>query len=271
MDFIAQPHSFDGAPAFRELTDLLGKLDDVLYGPIAQKVDELNISRVCIIPHRILHVLPLNLLGYSRTGSYLAQRFILSFCPSLLSFHHLNQSPQGEIRKALIVADPVSHCPGNVCRNVSRDCFSIAGAAEEGKSLRSRLELENVETKYFVSSAATLDAVMSELPDANIAHFASHGFFNPSVPEKSGILLNSIADCSKKNRLYLQHNGELSLNSTNAVGEVLSLDYLWEHVDMFNCKFLNLSACSTAMIDWTERSDEFYASGNTQKRPCRVT
>lgn len=47
-----------------------------------------------------------------------------------------------------------------------------------------------------------------------------------------------------------------------AIGEIWTLDHLQKTVDMLGCRLLNLSACSSGMINWSDRSDEFYGLAN---------
>ena len=110
---------------------------------------------------------------------------------------------------------------------------------------------------------ATLDRVTAELQSADIVHLATHGMFDPATPDQSGLLLALPDRATPGYGRYVSHDGRTSdTRSLRSAGELLTLDHLWKAVDMFDCRVLNLSACSAGMIDWQARHDEFYGLVN---------
>jgi CHAT domain-containing protein len=139
----------------------------------------------------------------------------------------------------------------------------MVGAQHESQVLNSFFKKNGLDTVYLQGKAATLKNISKELGISDIVHFATHGFFNAVQPENSGLLLGLPENGLTGDGLFFLHNQETSDQSVaSAVGEIFTLNKIWQNIDMFSCRLLNLSACSTAMVDWSERSDEFYGIAN---------
>ncbi len=143
-----------------------------------------------------------------------------------------------------------------------RMSFSLDGADIEGEIVRRHLQMKRVECVAVASESATVDNVLEHIRNANIVHFGCHALFDPDNPENSGLVLSRSRKSTDGNSLYLRHDHGLSNSCENAVGEVLSLKRLWQSIDMFDCHFVNLAACSSGQVDWTDNSDEFYGLAN---------
>jgi CHAT domain-containing protein len=103
-----------------------------------------------------------------------------------------------------------------------------------------------------------------ELVTADVVHIAAHGTYDVDHPEASGIILG-LPDATRADGLarYWPHRGTAASDShESAVGEILSLEHIWREIDMFRCRLLNLSACSSAMVEWSGRSDQYYGLPN---------
>lgn len=69
-----------------KLDAFLKELDNSLFLPIKEFFENPLFENICIIPHRILHVLPLNLLGLSVSyENSIIHKFPISFAPSAVS------------------------------------------------------------------------------------------------------------------------------------------------------------------------------------------
>lgn len=264
LNHFSQSSSLAIAPPSDRFSTFLTRFNEVFYRPLAHKFDEAPLKNVCIIPHRILHVLPLNLLGLSdHPHGSLGERFAVSFSPSLTCLKSLSNPSSRKPKRCLIIANPVPQCPAGICRNPEHDCFSMGGAQQESRVLYSLLKGVGFDTVCLQGKDATLRTISTELGLADIVHFATHGFFDAKQPENSGVLLSLPENGVASGGLYFLHNHSTSDEPVaSAVGEIFSLDYIWQNIDMFRCQSLNLSACSTAMVDWSERSDEFYGMAN---------
>lgn len=135
----------------------------------------------------------------------------------------------------------------------------------EGKNTKKILEKNGVQCEQLEGRLATVEDASSFLPRNEIIHFACHGHFDNENPEQSGLLLNLPNKLTKKG-VYFKHNftskDYISKNHKQAAGELLTLKYIWESFDLFNCSFLNLSACETGMISWVDKTDEFLGLPN---------
>ncbi len=69
---------------------------------------------------------------------------------------------------------------------------NLAGAAEEGKRVRAILEQQSNQIQLMPpleGSSATLQAVLTALPAADVFHYCGHGFFDGPGEEESGLIL----------------------------------------------------------------------------------
>ncbi|WP_287291936.1 CHAT domain-containing protein [Mesorhizobium sp.] len=246
---------------------LLKRLDAVLYRPVADALTKSCIHNLCIVPHSALHVLPLNLLGWSQDPlACLGDRFDVSFAPSLTSLQSLGGTPSRKHERVLIIANPIPRCPETVCHNPSRNCYSLRGGEVESDILERFLAGAGIESIRVPGpdGPATIAAVSAELGSVDIVHMAAHGTYERDHPEASGIIL-SLPETTRADGLarYWPHDGATSSESfETAVGEILSLQFIWREIDMFRCRLLNLSSCSSALVDWSGRSDEYYGLVN---------
>jgi CHAT domain-containing protein/tetratricopeptide (TPR) repeat protein len=240
----------------------LRRLDKIFYHPVADRLDALDVRRLCVIPHGGLHALPLNLLGRTSPGGALADRFTMSFAPSLATLDSL-RGGRFRPRHCLVVSDPVGQCPPAICRNPRHDCLAMAGSAREGDRL-ARLATElGAHAVHLQGPEATHDRVAAELGRADIVHLATHGVFDSDSPENSGLLLALPHQATVDAARYVDHNCQTAdARSRRSVGELLTLGQLWKSADMFGCRMVNLSACSAGMADWQARHDEFYGLPN---------
>src|SRR5271165_1694010 len=260
--YMSLPGDSSNAYPRERLDGWLSRLDELCYRPISAALGNRQVSHLCLIPHRALHHLPLNLLGLGSSGCLgLAEEYVLTFAPSLSALKNLEQPTQPP-QRALLVLNPLRACAANICRNPNHDCYSIPGSEMEGAFILENLARAGIITHQISGRDATVQAVSAALATAEVVHFGTHGVFFPANPADSGLLLALPADLGDRPARYMNHTGRLSDRPERAVSEILSLEYLWKNVDMFHCQFLNLSACSLALIDASERTDEFYGIAN---------
>jgi CHAT domain-containing protein len=124
-------------------------------------------------------------------------------------------------------------------------------------------ERQGISINHLSGEDAVLSKVCAEISHADVVHFAVHGLFDPQTPENSGVVLPLPHQRIDSDTPYLLHKGYIAPDRDPAcVGQMLSLNYLWKNVTMFRCRLLNLSSCWTGMVDWSDRSDEFYGLAN---------
>jgi CHAT domain-containing protein len=172
----------------------LQTLYDVLLRPLEHL---LGSRRLLIIPHRSLHYVPFHALHDG--NSYVIERCEVSYAPSLGVWRHCLSRPKRQLKHAVVLGVADSQAP-----RVRDEVMAI--------------------TNHFPSSLVLLDedasiaALQTYGPSADVLHMACHGQFRPDSPLFSALQL---AD------------GRLT------VRDVYDLD--------LHCQLVVLSACETGM------------------------
>lgn len=128
---------------------------------------------VWIVPHDVLHYLPLHALKIE--GRYLIERNPVCYSPSASIMKHCRDRHKGRREKALVLS-------------YSSSGFPLPGAREEVFTVA-----EIFNTTPYIDLEATKSLVKGKLEeqrdDLDILHFACHGYFRSGQPLKSGIML----------------------------------------------------------------------------------
>lgn len=131
-----------------------------------------GIERIILVPHGVLHVLPLHAMSYTSSSGdlrHLIDDFEIVYAPACQvlqqSARHLESA-----NKLVAVVDPDGSLPG---------ARAEVAAIEEFFSTR----------QVFKGSEATIEAVCRAIEDAGYVHFACHGNFNSKSPLDSQIVL----------------------------------------------------------------------------------
>jgi CHAT domain-containing protein/tetratricopeptide (TPR) repeat protein len=146
---------------------------DGAAGPLVTMVQpELAGARLlCIVPHIMLHHFPLHALGAA--GATLLDQMPVYYAHSAGLAARLNQeAPRGgrtDRRRALVVGDSLG---------------DLRYARLEAKRAGQVLGVQPL-----IGDQATLEAVLAQLPEADIAHFACHGRLRVDDPALSAVVL----------------------------------------------------------------------------------
>ena len=246
--------------ATRRFEEHLTLLNAIIGRPLATAIGTTTPPRACIIPHRILHALPLNLLScfamrHAPTSDQAPPA--LAFSPSLsILSRHRKAAPTTPT--LLIVTDPTPRCPSDTCRNRSHDCFALPSARLEGAMIAAHARQRGWHVTE-LNDGATIDAVLAHAQTAQLVHFGCHNITQFRAIEKSGLLL-ATGSVEGSERVWCSDANRL--DKAEAVGEVLTLERLWRAGDLRHCWFANLSCCATGAIDVTDPSDEFLSVAN---------
>ncbi len=143
----------------------LQSLYDLLLRPIEQKLSD---CRLVIIPHRMLHYLPFQALHDGT--SYLIVRREISYAPSAIVFQQCLRRKVPSLSNALLL-----------------------GVADK-QTPRVRDEIDALtplfpHTVALLDEQATLEALRTQAPDADVLHLACHGQFRPDNPLFSSLRL----------------------------------------------------------------------------------
>jgi CHAT domain-containing protein len=207
-----------------QLEERLNKLSEILH------LDEIlthipkHCDRLILIPHRLLHLLPLHTLPVKE--SYLLDLFPkgVGYAPScqLLQQVQLRQRPNFQSLFAI--------------QNPTEDLFFTDLEVDKILPLFSS---HQVLPNKQATKAAILQASPT-LKNINSLHFSCHGSFDPNSPQDSFLLLHG-AD-----------NPELDLSKCLTLGNLFERDF-----DLSQCRLVTLSACETGLIEYTNASDEY--------------
>ena len=229
------------------LPDLLIQLAENLQ--IESIVEQIKLlipdcDRLILVPHRWLHLLPINALPLA-DGKCLLDLFSqgVSYAPSvqLLQLTQIQNKPQ--LTNFFAVQNPTGDL----------DFTNI-----EVQAVRSQFQPHD---DVLAEQQATKSALTKErLRQANLTHFSCHGYFNFENPELSALLLaNSRVEKSNEEKdkkegeiryLPSRDGGSIDLEQCLTLGEIFSYD-------LSNCRLVTLSACETGLTDFKSLSDEY--------------
>jgi len=160
--FWEEIHKFDstgrrGESWFRVFPPLLEKASPYLKGATC----------VVIAPLERLHLLPWRIL-VERLGESLQQEMTLVTTPTLALTEHLRHRPLRKKKEVMVIGDPMGDLPH---------------AREEARQVAALLKVSPL-----IGHQATKEAVLANLEEVGLAHFATHNFLAAS-PLDSGIVL----------------------------------------------------------------------------------
>jgi CHAT domain-containing protein/tetratricopeptide (TPR) repeat protein len=142
----------------------------VLIDPLQKSI---KTRHLVILPHEQLNVLPFQVLQDPADGTYLGERFQISYAPSATVLAALDRQPDIAKGKLLAVADPRMHSAVEEVEAVAR--------LYPGRSMVVDGEL------------AQKEDVKAWARNFNLIHFSVHGTFDGSDPLGSAILLRPTA------------------------------------------------------------------------------
>ncbi|MFM6900396.1 MAG: CHAT domain-containing protein, partial [Microcystis panniformis] len=179
-------------------------------------------QRLIIIPHWILHILPLHALPVTVETQALRPNLILQdlfpkgvqYAPSCQILQKISQSfHHSDFNKLFAIQNPTKDLPYTDLEvNILSTFFT--------------------ESQIITKDNATQNTVLPPLKssDTHCYHFSCHGSFNPTNPLESALFLG--------NKEFL------------TLGEIFELHFN-------QCRLVTLSACETGLIDLGSISDEY--------------
>jgi len=196
----------DDVLAFRKLLEMPGSPEFMdtsrkLYNRLFQPIESVLSKRyLIIVPHGVLHYLPMNALHDGR--SYLIDRYSISMMPSASTLKYLSKRKVEKNGGILIFGNP----------DLGDAKLDLAYAEQEARDVAGI----RPNSKVFLRKEATETALRKYGNDYSYLHFATHGQFNPEYPLQSALLLAPDS----------QYNGMLSVNkiySLNLAADLVTL------------------------------------------------
>lgn len=150
-------------PSGRLYSRLFKPLEGALYG-----------RDVIIVPHGLLHYIPMNALHDGK--QYLIDRYKIRLMPSASAMKYLGEKKGGKRGGILAFGNPDLGDPGHDLAFAQKEAVDVAKIWPR--------------SKVYVRKEATEDALRNHGSDFNIIHFATHGRFSPDSPLQSALLLS---------------------------------------------------------------------------------
>jgi CHAT domain-containing protein len=228
------------------LPNLLQQLAQILNLPeiitqLRQLIPDCN--QLILIPHRILHLLPLHALPLNEAGDCLLDLFPqgVRYAPSIQLLNLAQQWQRPPLQHLFAVQNPTTDLK-----------FADVEVPIICKQFQPHVEIVKRER-------ADKAALSSEhLGRANCAHFSCHGRFNFENPLASalilsgGILSQTPTVTEEKSTRYwsTRDGGAIDLDKCLTLGDIFQLD-------LRQCRLVTLSACETGLTDYRSLGDEY--------------
>ena len=219
----------------------------------ALRIDELvamlppSTGRLLLVPHRMLHLVPLQALPMPSGSECLLDRYIVSYTPSLRIVHLQTLGLPPERRgssRALVVVNPTEDLDyADLEGKWVAEQLAVASSAMEMRSTGGR-DATEVLARDRATPAAVLERLRSGALDA--VHFSCHGHFSVKNPLSSCLLLHGcpMAGCPPQ-------------PIHGSPDAVLSLETLLELECLRGCRLAVLSACQTGVVELDDLTDEY--------------
>jgi CHAT domain-containing protein len=164
----------------------LKQLYALVIGPIEAKLDSSKV--ICFVPDKILHYLPFDALISASSGRYLAQDYRMMTSPSATIL--IESTDKATARAALKEERLLAVGNPTLDRRANPDLPSLPGSQREVE----KIALNYPSRRVLVQRQATRKSVMSELPRAQVAHFATHYQIDPRSKLSSKLVLSPDGD-----------------------------------------------------------------------------
>jgi CHAT domain-containing protein/HEAT repeat protein len=200
-----------------ELDKVLAWLSDTLFEPLAGQLRTSDVTRLVIVPHRGLHLVPFAALGHAGASSRrVLDGYDVCVLPSLTLRRVCRSRAPGNSPASAptVAADPTGDLPLAAVEG-TRIAATLAGPPP---------------ARLFVGATARL-VQPSDTDPPNILHYAGHGSYDWNDPLRSGL---DLAD------------EQLTL------GRLFT-----EALPLRGTRLVTLSGCETALVDHHDLADEY--------------
>ncbi len=228
------------------LPHLLQQLAQIINLPeIVTQLQQLipDCDRLILIPHRILHLLPLHALPIDEAGDCLLDLFSqgVRYAPSIQLLNLAQQWQRPPLQHLFAVQNPTTDLN-----------FADVEVPTICKQFHPHVEI--VKRERADKAALTRE----RLGQANCAHFSCHGSFNFENPLASALILSGgiisqpPEEAAENSSRYwpTRDGGTIDLDRCLTLGEIFQLD-------LRQCRQVTLSACETGLTDFRSLGDEY--------------
>ncbi|MCZ8118740.1 MAG: CHAT domain-containing protein [Microcystis sp. LE18-22.4A] len=203
------------------LNDCLNQLSEILHIDELLELIPKSCSRLILIPHWFLHIIPLHCLPL-KDGQFLYQRFSngVGYVPSCQLLKLVKLSQRENFTRLFAIKNPTR-----------KDLKPLLGANLEIERISQGFAAEKtIIIGELEASEQTLENRRQELQASHCLHFSCHGKFDNESPRDSALML---ADPDG-------NLGELAN---------LTLAEVFEKFDLRECRLVTFSACESGIIE----------------------
>jgi CHAT domain-containing protein len=203
------------------LNDYLNQLSEILHIDELLELIPKSCSRLILIPHWFLHIIPLHCLPL-KNGKFLYQRFSngVGYVPSCQLLKLVKLSQRENFTRLFAIKNPTR-----------KDLKPLLGANLEIERISQGFATEKtIIIGELEASEQTLENRRQELQASHCLHFSCHGKFDNESPRDSALML---AD----------PDGNLRESANLTLAEV------FEKFDLRECRLVTFSACESGMIE----------------------
>lgn len=148
-------------------------------------------------------------------------------------------------KKAILVANPEFYLKNKQGSKVSY----LPGTLREANNIKQILQTNAWNSVDYISENASEEKIKNTRIDADILHFATHGFFLEDVPLSEGISeelseVKALSNPMTRSGLLLAGAGDI-LENQSFLGDGILTAYEMANVNLDNTKIVVLSACET--------------------------
>jgi len=224
------------------LASRLSRLAEILHLEDILTLVPKTCSRLVLIPHTVLHLLPIQALPFSQNGRTVCLLDCypngVSYAPSCQLLLQAQQRKRPDFTHLFAIQNPTN---------------DLAYTDLEVQAIKNCFNPVNI----LKHKTATLTAINeANLNAIHCAHFSCHGYFNLDNPRKSALILANAplttTPINPDTERYLNvRDGE-----THDLNQCLTLDAILS-LNLEQCRLVTLSACETGLIDFKNISDEY--------------
>jgi CHAT domain-containing protein/predicted LPLAT superfamily acyltransferase len=215
----------------KTLNSCLNQLSEILHIDELLELIPQDCTRLIIIPHWFLHIIPLHCLPL-KNGQFLYQRFTkgVGYVPSCQLLKLVKSSQRENFDRLFAIKNPTR-----------KGLKSLLGANLEIERISQGFDAEKtIIIGESEASEQTLENRRQELQASHCIHFSCHGKFDNKSPRDSALML---AD----------PEGNLGESANLTLAEV------FEKLDLRECRLVTFSACESGIIEskTDDISDEY--------------
>ena len=224
------------------LASRLSRLAEILHLEDILTLVPKTCSRLILIPHRYLHLFPIQALPLSHNGkkACLLDRFPngVSYAPSCQLLLQAQQRKRPNFKHLFAIQNPTN---------------DLAYTDLEVQAITDYFNPVNI----LKHKTATLTAINeANLNAIHCAHFSCHGYFNERNARKSALIPADVQLNPPPTQLDPEHHLPAKDGKVFNLDKCLTLDAILG-LNLEQCRLVTLSACETGLIDFFNTSDEY--------------